>query len=126
MKKIFCGLIVLASLGLQGCSAVMALNGDKEPNLSLITKGQSRSIIESQPLKPVSTEKLANGNIVATYHYTVGNEPSAGRAAVYVLLDCVTCFISELVTMPIEMTKKGELKMIKVEYTPSGEVVKVG
>lgn len=127
MKKVFvlCSVLLTAIL-LQGCSAVMALNGEKEPNFSIITKGQSRAIVESQPLKPVSTEKLANGNMLSTYQYTLGKEPSAGRAAVYVLLDCVTCFISELVTMPIEMGKSGEIRFIKIEYTPNGEVVKVG
>lgn len=126
MKKLFCTLVILGSLGLQGCSAIMALNGDKEPNFSVVTKGQSKAVVEAQPLKPFSLETLENGNIVATYHYTVGNEPSTGRAVVYVLLDCLTFFISEIVTMPIEMSRKGEIKVIKIEYTPSGEVVKVG
>lgn len=126
MKKILFTLSLVSLLGLQGCSAVMALNGEKEPDFSVITKGQSKSLVESQPLKPISTEKLANGNLVSTYQYTMGKEPSPGRAAVYVLLDCVTCFISELVTMPLEVGKQGEIKFLKVEYTPNGEVVKIG
>ena len=104
----------------------MALNGEKEPNFELIKPGQNKVIVESQPLKPVSTEVLSNGNIVSTYQYTLGNEPSAGRAAVYVLLDCLTCFISELVTMPIEMSKNGELRLIRIEYTPQGNIIKIG
>lgn len=111
---------------MQGCSAVMALNGEKEPSFELIKPGQNKAIVESQPLKPISTDVLPSGNMVSTYQYTMGNEPSAGRAAVYVLLDCMTFFISELVTMPIEMTKKGDLKFIKIEYTPKGEIVKIG
>ncbi|MGL4875071.1 MAG: hypothetical protein ACRC30_10530 [Clostridium sp.] len=88
----------------------------------LIKPGQNKAIVESQPLRPISTDV----HMVSTYQYTMGNEPSAGRAAVYVLLDCMTFFISELVTMPIEMTKKGDLKFIKIEYTPKGEIVKIG
>ncbi|WP_349764371.1 hypothetical protein [Fusobacterium sp. SYSU M8D902] len=127
MKKlILSGVLILAALSMQGCSAVMALNGQKEPDFSIVTKGQSKAIVESQPLKPISTEKLANGNLVSTYQYVMGKEPSAGRAAVYVLLDCVTLFISELVTMPIEMGKNGDIKFLKVEYTPDGQVVRVG
>ncbi|MGL5350211.1 MAG: hypothetical protein ACRDA0_06585 [Cetobacterium sp.] len=76
----------------------------------LIKPGQNKAIVESQPLRPISTDVLPSGNMVSTYQYTMGSEPSAGRAAVYVLLDCMTFFISELVTMPIEMTKKGDLK----------------
>lgn len=126
MKKLTMGILLISVLAMQGCSAVMALNGQKEPDFSVITKGQSKAIVESQPLKAISTEKLSNGNFVSTYQYTMGKEPSAGRAAVYVLLDCVTCFISELITMPIEMGKDGDIKFLKVEYTPDGEVVKVG
>ncbi len=127
MKKLIVGtMLILSVLSMQGCSAVMALGGVKEPDFSVITKGQSKAIVESQPLKPVSTEKLANGNLVSTYQYTMGKEPSAGRAAVYVLLDCVTLFISELVTMPVEMGKDGDVKFIKIEYTPDGQVVRVG
>ena len=126
MKKLMIATIVATGLVMQGCSAVMALNGEKEPNFELIKKGQNKAIIESQALKPVSTDILPSGNMVSTYQYTMGNEPSAGRAAVYVLLDCMTFFISELITMPIEMTRNGDTKFIRVEYTPKGEVVKIG
>lgn len=123
MKKI---LLIGCTLAiLQGCSAVMALNGEKEPDFKVIKKGQNKAIVESQPLKPISTEMLSNGNILSTYQYTIGNEPSAGRAGVYVLLDLLTCFISELVTMPIEMSKNGEIRIIKIEYTPQGEIIKI-
>nr|WP_221893481.1 hypothetical protein [Cetobacterium sp. 2A] len=104
----------------------MALNGEKEPKFELIKKGQNRAIIESQPLKPVTTDVLPNGNIVSTYQYTMGNEPSVGRAVVYVLLDCISCFISELITMPVELSKKGEIRFIRIEYTRDGEIVKIG
>ncbi|MGX6591922.1 hypothetical protein ACWMNP_07325 [Cetobacterium ceti] len=113
-------------ISLQGCSATMALTGDKESNLSVIQKGQNKAIVESQPLKPINTEVLKNGNIVSLYQYTMGNSPSAGRAAVYVLLDATTCFISEIVTMPIEMSKTSEVKIIRIEYTPQGEIIKIG
>lgn len=123
MKKI---LLIGCTLAiLQGCSAVMALNGEKEPDFQVIKKGQNKAIVESQPLKPISTEMLSNGNILSTYQYIIGNEPSAGRAGVYVLLDLLTCFISELVTMPIEMSKNGEIRIIKIEYTPQGEIIKI-
>lgn len=124
MKKLL--LCLISGLILQGCSASMALSGDKAPNLEVIKKGQNKVIVESQPLKPVSSELLSNGNTVSLYQYTTGNESSAGRAGVYVLLDLVTCFLSEFVTMPIEMSKKGELRFIKIEYTKEGEIVKIG
>lgn len=124
MKRNFI-FMVLVLLFLNGCSAMMALNGGKEPNLSVITKGQAKSIVESEPLKPIKVEQLSNGNFLSTYQYTVGKEPSVGRAVIYVLLDSMTLFISELVTMPIEAGRKGTTKLITIEYTPNGEVVRV-
>lgn len=124
MKRNFI-FMVLVLLFLNGCSAMMALNGGKEPNLSVITKGQAKSIVESEPLKPIKVEQLSNGNFLSTYQYTVGKEPSVGRAVIYVLLDSMTLFISELVTMPIEAGRKGTTKLITVEYAPNGEVVRV-
>lgn len=127
MKKLLLlSCIMMSALVLQGCSAVMALNGEREPNFEVIKKGQNKVIVEAQPLKPISTEVLSNGNILSTYQYTVGNQPSYGRAGVYVLLDMLTFFISEVVTMPIEMSKHGELRLIKIEYTQQGEIVKIG
>ncbi|MGL5426843.1 MAG: hypothetical protein ACRDAS_02915 [Cetobacterium sp.] len=126
MNKLIVLGILVGSLLMQGCSAVMALNGEKEPNFELIKTGQNKAIIESQPLKPISTDVLPSGNMVSTYQYTMGNEPSPARAAVYVLLDCMTFFIAELITMPLELTKNGDIKFIKIEYTPKGEIVKIG
>ena len=62
MKKMILLSVLGLSLLMQGCSAMMALGGQKDPDFSVITRGQSKSIVESQPLKPVSTEKLSNGN----------------------------------------------------------------
>lgn len=126
MKKVLFGLILASLFGLQGCSAGMALSGKKSPNMAVFTRGQHRGVVEGQPLTPISMEQLPNGNMVAMYQYSVGDEPSVGRAVVYVLLDGVTGFLSELVTMPIEMSKKGEIRIIKVEYSPNGEIVKIG
>lgn len=126
MKKLILLGVFASAFLFQGCSAMMALNGKKEPNFQVITKGVNKCIVESQPIKPISTEILPNKDIVSMYQYTVGNESSPGRACVYVLLDCVTCFVSELVTMPIEMSKTGEVRIIRIEYTPDGEIKKIG
>lgn len=127
MKKIMTGALLSATLFMNGCSAVMALQGEKDPNLAVVQKGNSKIVVEGEFRSPIYTEILENGNIVSTYQYTLGNEPSPGRAAVYVLLDIATGFISELITMPLEtsLDGKGQMRLIKVEYTPDGEVVKI-
>jgi hypothetical protein len=104
---------------------MMALSGSQNPDFKVITKGNSKSVIESQPIKPIFTETQKNGNTVVKYQYTIGKEPSPVRALVYVLLDSMTLFISELFTMPAEKAHAGTEKTIMVEYNPQGEAVRV-
>ena len=125
MKKLLFGLCFSMFLLLQGCSAMMALSGSQNPDFKVITKGNSKSVIESQPIKPIFTEPQKNGNTVVKYQYTIGKEPSPVRALVYVLLDSMTLFISELFTMPAEKAHAGTEKTIMVEYNPQGEAVRV-
>ena len=91
----------------------------------VITRGAPKSAIESQPIKFVSSEPQKNGNTIVKYQYTSGKEPNAGRAIVYVLLDGLTLFISELFTMPAEMSRGGVVKTINVEYNAQGQAVRV-
>ena len=125
MKKLLFGFCFSMFLLLQGCSAMMALSGSQNPDFKVITKGNSKSVIESQPIKPIFTETQKNGNTVVKYQYTIGKEPSPVRALVYVLLDSMTLFISELFTMPAEKAHAGTEKTIMVEYNPHGEAVRV-
>ena len=123
-KKVILGTILSAFL-LQGCSAMMALSGSQNPDFHVVTKGNSKAVIESQPITPISTETLVNGHTIVKYNYTIGKEPSAVRALVYVLLDSMTLFISELFTMPAEKAHAGTEKTISVEYNAQGEAIRV-
>ena len=125
MKKLLFGLCFSMFLLLQGCSAMMALSGDQNPDFKVITKGSSKVAIENQPIKAIFSETQKNGNTVVKYQYTIGKEPSVGRAVIYVLLDSMTLFISELFTMPAEMAHAGTQKTIMVEYNPHGDAVRV-
>jgi len=123
-KNLFCiGLSMF--LLLQGCSAMMALSGSQNPDFKVITKGNSKSVIESQPIKAIFTETQRNGNTIVKYQYTIGKEPSLVRALVYILLDSMTLFISELFTIPAEKAHARTEKTIMVEYNPQGEAVRV-
>ena len=125
MKKILLCVVFSMFLLLQGCSAMMALSGSQNPDFKVITKGNSKSVIESQPIKAIFTETQRNGNTIVKYQYTIGKEPSLVRALVYILLDSMTLFISELFTMPAEKAHAGTEKTIMVEYNPQGEAVRV-
>ena len=100
MKKILFCIGLSMFLLLQGCSAMMALSGSQNPDFKVITKGNSKSVIESQSIKAIFTETQRNGNTIVKYQYTIGKEPSLVRALVYILLDSMTLFIYELFTMP--------------------------
>lgn len=125
MKKILFCIGLSMFLLLQGCSAMMALSGSQNPDFKVITKGNSKSVIESQPIKAIFTETQRNGNTIVKYQYTIGKEPSLVRALVYILLDSMTLFISELFTMPAEKAHARTEKTIMVEYNPQGEAVRV-
>ena len=70
-KKVILGTILSAFL-LQGCSAMMALSGSQNPDFHVVTKGNTKAVIESQPITPISTETLANGHTIVKYNYTIG------------------------------------------------------
>ena len=125
MKKILFCIGLSMFLLLQGCSAMMALSGSQNPDFKVITKGNSKSVIESQPIKAIFTETQRNGNTIVKYQYTIGKEPSLVRALVYILLDSMTLFISELFTIPAEKAHARTEKTIMVEYNPQGEAVRV-
>ena len=125
MKEILFCIGLSMFLLLQGCSAMMALSGSQNPDFKLITKGNSKSVIESQSIKAIFTETQRNGNTIVKYQYTIGKEPSLVRALVYILLDSMTLFISELFTIPAEKAHARTEKTIMVEYNPQGEAVRV-
>ena len=125
MKEILFCIGLSMFLLLQGCSAMMALSGSQNPDFKVITKGNSKSVIESQSIKAIFTETQRNGNTIVKYQYTIGKEPSLVRALVYILLDSMTLFISELFTMPAEKAHARTEKTIMVEYNPQGEAVRV-
>lgn len=56
MKKLLFGLCFSMFLLLQGCSAMMALSGDQNPDFKVITKGSSKVAIENQPIKAIFSE----------------------------------------------------------------------
>lgn len=127
MKKHLLKSILISTLLINtGCSAIMALSGSPRPNLTNVHIGQSKAIVESEPLKPINTKRLDNGNYVSTYKFQINNEKSFGRAVVYVILDGFTLFISEVITVPVEfLYTSKERRTIKVEYNPQGQVVSV-
>lgn len=107
----------LALLGLilqlaSACSVGLALEGEKQPDLSVLKVGAEKTVIEGQLGPPKSEALLADGRTQSTYVYEVGNEPSGGRAAVHAGMDVLTLGLWELFGTPLEAMQGNEMRLI--------------
>lgn len=116
MNKTLMAIACCAALLSGGCSVFMAAAGDEEPNLANVHRGASRGEIEMALGQPKSLATQAGGYTVATYEYTVGNEPSAGRAVGHAVMDVLTLGIWEVVGTPVEALSQGEKIGVTVQY----------
>jgi hypothetical protein len=112
-------LVVAAQLA-AACSVGMALHGEKQPDLSVLKVGAERSQVEAALLAPESVVSLPDGRTQRTYFFEVGNEPSAGRAAVHGALDILTFGLWELSGTIIEATQGDDMQV--VVYDAAGKV----
>jgi len=113
-------LLVLVAHGASACSVGLALDGEKQADLSVLKVGTEKTQIEAKLGRPESEAKLADGRTQSTYHYEVGNEPSAGRAAVHAGMDVLTLGAWELVGTPLE-AMQGDEKRLVVTYDAAGK-----
>ena len=113
------GVILLA---VQGCSVYMAAAGSREPNLAAFGVGSHRGQVEQQLGRPKTSSTSPEGVRSDTYAYTLGNEPSAGRAVAHGVADVLTLGIWEIFGTPIEAASQGDEKTITVDYDTSDRV----
>ena len=112
--KLLIGWCTVCSL-LYGCSVGMALSGKEEPDLGAIHVGSTRGEIELHLGSPVETIASSDGKRVDIYEYEIGNEPSAGRAAIHGAMDILTIGLWEIVGTPVEGFQ-GEKHRIAITY----------
>lgn len=119
-------LLLLVMLPLTGCSVGMALSGEEDPDLSVLRVGASRGQVEMELGTPAAEILGADGYTYATYAYTVGNEPSAGRAVAHGVMDVLTLGLWEVVGTPVEAAagKENEHAVVVV-YDRNGMLVAV-
>ncbi|MBN9413181.1 MAG: hypothetical protein J0H12_04575 [Candidatus Paracaedimonas acanthamoebae] len=115
-------LITLSLLTLEGCSVGMALNGEKEPDLSVIRQGITKTEVDIQLGDPVSVEALDKGWKKCIYSYSVGDESSAGRAIGHGVMDVLTLGIWEVVGTPIEGFR-GDKYQLALTFDENDRVV---
>jgi len=80
-SSLLCGLFVL--LTLSGCSVIMAMVGDKEPDFEHIKVGATKEEIDYEFNQPGTPKDLGEGKTEVTYKYAIGNSPNAARVAIY-------------------------------------------
>ncbi len=117
LRLVLLGLIAQVA---SACSVGLALEGEKQPDLSVLKVGAEKTQIEAQLGRPESEATLADGRTQSTYVYEVGNEPSGGRAAVHAGMDVLTLGVWELVGTPLEAMQGDETRLV-VTYDATGK-----
>ena len=117
-------LVVLMS-PLGGCSVFMALDGQETPDLSVVALGASRGTVELEMGEPKTVVTAPAGGTVATYEYTVGNEPSMLRAFAHGTFDMLTWGLWEIAGVAIESAVDDKDYEVAVTYDMQGHVVSV-
>ncbi len=112
----------LCSLLSSGCSVNMALQGQKEPEHSVVKREAHRSDIEYHYGAPISETKHCDGTITAIYEYEVGREASAGRAIAHGVMDVCTLGIWEIIGTPVEAYKGDKMRM-NVKYDRNEKMI---
>ncbi len=121
MKR-YIGLLLVFPLS--ACSVGMAMSGKPSPNLGAVHQGISRGEVETQLGPAAQNTTNPDGTTTSTYHYEVGNDPSAGRAMGHAAMDVLTLGIWEVVGTPVEGSQ-GDKYRAFVTYSPDGTVTKV-
>ena len=104
----------------------MALSGSKAPDLSVLRMGASREEIELQLGPALNVVVHPNGNHYCTYRYSMGSEPSAGRAIGHGVMDALTVGLWESFGTPMEEEHANtDMRTVTVEYGPDMLVRKI-
>jgi hypothetical protein len=117
-------LLVSLILPLSGCSVVMALNGNPEPNFGAFEIGSSRQQVELQLGKPHASHSREDGKKEDVYRYEIGNSPNGHRALMNLYIDFYTIGIWELPGTIIEATM-GHYEESKIIYGPDDRVLEI-
>jgi len=98
----FLSVVIVVLIAQGGCSVGMAMSGEKDPDLSVLRVGESRGVVETQLKKSLRERTDSSGYTYVTYEYSLGNEPSAGRAIAHGVMDVLTLGLWEVAGTPIE------------------------
>jgi hypothetical protein len=123
MRFLIIILLGLALPCLTGCSVGMAMSGKPDPNISVLSKGQSRDIVLLNLGQPTHTATTETGRM-DVFNLERGNQQSVGRAVGHAVMDVLTIGMWEVVGTPIEAFSGGKFT-VTVEYDQDDNVTKV-
>lgn len=106
-----------------GCSVIMALSGDPEPNFGVIQPGATRAMVEKELGTPFHTDQQS-GQRTDWYRYELGNAPNGDRALANFALDVYSILLWELIATPRELMMGDDHEM-SVVYGPGDRVVSI-
>ena len=115
--------ITLAGLITTGCSVGMAMSGKPDPNIGVLSVGQSRDIVLLNLGQPAKTATTKTGRI-DVFRLQRGNQKSAGRAVGHAVMDVLTLGAWEIIGTPIEGFA-GDKFTVTIEYDKNDKVMKV-
>ena len=118
MKRVI--VMSLMCLCLTGCSAIMALSGEREANLSTLKIGQHRQEVILHLGQPAKTLSKETGRI-DEFKLQRGNAPSAGRAVGHLFMDAITFGFWEIIGVPIEAIGSSSMTLT-IEYNEEDRV----
>lgn len=113
---------LLMTLGLGGCSVGMALHGADNPDIAAVRVGATRYAVESELGRPRRWDAEERR---ALYHFTTGEEGSAGRAMGHAVGDVLTLGLWEVVGTPIEAVQTHSDWAVDVWYDQDDIVARV-
>ncbi|MCF8721071.1 hypothetical protein [Nitrospina gracilis] len=106
-----------------GCSVIMALSGDPEPNFGVIQPGATRAMVEKELGTPFHTNQQSDQR-TDWYRYELGNAPNGDRALANFALDVYSILLWELIATPRELMMGDDHEM-SVVYGPEDRVIAV-
>ena len=116
-KTILSLLLVLTVLNICGCSVFMAASQPNSKNTSILKVGTPKSMIIAEYGSPIGMENKM-GRTYEIYNFQNGCAPGykASKAALYIVADIFTAFISEIITTPIETAFRTSDHSFEVSY----------
>src|ERR1043165_773624 len=117
-----CGLAAMFLLS--GCSIVMALHGNKEPDFEHIKVGATKEELDFEFDQPGISKDMGDGKTEVTYKYEKGNSPNPGRAGVNGYIDLYTLGLAEPILTIIELLQGDDVET-QVVYGPNKRALEI-